>query len=157
MIEQRGRVIAATDQEIWVDGMPESACGSCSLKAGCGQRLLSGRTRRVRVRNELGAQVDDEVVIGIPKDILVKASILLYLIPMLVMLLMAVLTHRFLSAQDGWVLVAAAAGLGLGLAVAWRLAAAHRVRAVMRPRLLRRVAPARSWMPREAEGHARER
>src|SRR5690606_39112889 len=90
MIEERGRVIATNGEEAWIQTLQQSACNTCSAQKACGQKLLNtvtaGRAQQLKVANVLGVRVGDEVVVGIPESALLKASVILYLIPLLGMM-----------------------------------------------------------------------
>ena len=89
MIEEQGRVVALEAGAVWVQTIRQSTCQSCSAKAGCGQGLM----QRLGVGQQHGyvrcltddasLQVDDDVVIGVPEDAVVKSSMLVYLLPLL--------------------------------------------------------------------------
>jgi len=93
MLEATGRVVAVADGTAWVQTEVQSACGHCCAGAGCGTSALAGLLGRSRapvpVDNSVGAAVGDELVLGIDEDILVAASVTVYLLPLLAMLLAA--------------------------------------------------------------------
>jgi sigma-E factor negative regulatory protein RseC len=145
MIEEQGRVVAVNAQRAWVQTIRRSACNSCTAQKGCGQKLLnqigSSTALQITVLNSLNVQVGDDVIIGIPEGALLKASIMLYLIPLLVMVTAAALMAQLFSAADGWVLLAALTGLGGGFWVARRLSGRRTNDLDFQPRLIRRAPP----------------
>lgn len=88
MIEEQGRVVATEPGAVWVETVRRSTCSSCSANAGCGQGLMqrlgvgAGRAR-VRALSDLSLRVGDAVVLGIHEDLLLRASVLFYLFPLL--------------------------------------------------------------------------
>ena len=89
MIFETATVVAVESDAVWVDAVQKSACESCSARAGCGTSVLSkltGKTTRIRVLKELGyesePQVGEQVTIAIPGDVVVIASLLVYLLPL---------------------------------------------------------------------------
>lgn len=118
MIEEQGRVVALETGAVWVQTIRQSTCQSCSAKAGCGQGLM----QRLGVGQQHGyvrcltddasLQVDDDVVIGVPEDAVVKSSMLVYLLPLLALLAGAV-------AGEAWGELASVllAGLAFGIAL----------------------------------------
>lgn len=92
-----------------------SACETCSLKSGCGQsaltKLSSERCLELDVENSLGAKPGDEVMIAIPEQGLINASLRVYLMPLVLMLLAAVVADMVFEGQELWVMLAASAGL----------------------------------------------
>tara|TARA_R110000868_G_scaffold27506_1_gene104259 strand:+ start:21908 stop:22363 length:456 start_codon:yes stop_codon:yes gene_type:complete len=102
VIEEQGRVVAVEPGAVWVETVRKSTCSSCSVKAGCGQGLLeqlgaSGRRGYVRAVSDLQLNIGDAVVIGVREDLLVRGSLLVYLLPLLGLFAAAVLAE-----QAGW-------------------------------------------------------
>ncbi|WP_461515690.1 SoxR reducing system RseC family protein [Porticoccus sp.] len=117
MIKETGRVIALEPDGLWIETIQRSACHSCAVQKGCGQGALArfaGKPAAIRVlpgdcdlRN---VRPDDQVVIGIPEDVLVHGTLLIYLLPLL-MLVLGALVASTVSMSD--VVVAVGAILGL--------------------------------------------
>ncbi len=119
MIEEQGRVIAVEPGAVWVETLRKSTCSACSAKAACGQGLLNqlgagARRGYVRALSELSLQVGDAVVIGVREDLLVRGSVLVYLLPLLGLFLAAG-AAQWLALGEPVVILAAFAGL----LVAW--------------------------------------
>lgn len=125
MIEEQGRVVAVEDGAVWVETLRKSTCSSCSANAGCGQGLMDklgvGRSRGlVRALCNLRLEVGDSVVIGVREDLLVRGSLLVYLLPLAGLFVVALLAQA-LGAGEPQIVVAGLSGLGLGwLLVRWR-------------------------------------
>ncbi len=125
MLLERGEVVAVDDDAVWVQTLRRSTCGSCSARQGCGHSLLEsvGAQRQHRVRVLAGrltpaeCRVGDTVVIAIPESLLLKASFLLYLLPVCVMLAGAAGGAWLWPQQELASLAGAALGLILGLAI----------------------------------------
>jgi len=118
MIEERGQVVAVDGDFIVVQMQPRSSCSSCHVGSNCGTSVLARwfgqRTNRVRVRNTLGLQEGQGAVIGIHESVLLKASLLAYLMPMMAMVMAAMLAAQ-VGAGDGVVALSSMAGLVVGL------------------------------------------
>tara|TARA_B110000908_G_scaffold113784_1_gene133480 strand:+ start:176 stop:565 length:390 start_codon:yes stop_codon:yes gene_type:complete len=90
------------------------------MKSGCGQRLMNQATDCKRSRIELplpqdmALNVGDEVVLGIPQKAFIKASLLTFAMPLMIMLAFASLAQWGALSEPAAV-VAALLGLGLGL------------------------------------------
>lgn len=86
MLEENGIVISVSKGMAEVSVTPQSACGSCGASNGCGTSLIASllpeRSSRFRVKNPLGAQIGEQVVIGLHESTLQTASLILYLIPL---------------------------------------------------------------------------
>jgi sigma-E factor negative regulatory protein RseC len=119
MIEEPGRVIALESGAVWVETQRKSTCSGCSAKNGCGQGLmdrLGVRERRelIRALSDLQLQLGDPVVIGIREDVLLRGAILVYLFPLIVLFVSALIATE-LSAAEPYVILA---GLG-GFLFSW--------------------------------------
>ena len=120
MIEQVAHVQAIDQTSVWLDTLRLSTCNSCSMKSGCGQRLMNQVTDCKRSRIELPIpqymtlNVGDEVVLGIPQKAFIKASVLTFAMPLVWMLACALLA-QWLTLSEPATVVAALLGLGLGL------------------------------------------
>ena len=125
MIEEQGRVVAVEPGAVWVETVRKSTCSSCSVKAGCGQGLLeqlgaSGRRGYVRALSHLQLNVGDAVVIGVREDLLVRGSVLVYLLPLFGLFAAAVLAEQ-MALSEPWVIFSALIGFLLACcAVRWR-------------------------------------
>lgn len=122
MIRETGRVVALKGDKAWVQTIRASACESCSVRSGCGQRVLarasSGRASQVLVTNQLNARVGDEVTVAIAESALISASLLVYALPLVLMILGAVTGQQWLPQQDTGAIAGAIAGLAAGFGLA---------------------------------------
>lgn len=125
MIEEQGRVVAVEHGAVWVETVRKSTCSSCSVKAGCGQGLLeqlgaSGRRGLIRALCDMHLKVGDSVVIGVREDLLVRGSLLVYLLPLLGLFAAAVVAEQF-GLTEPWVIVSAFIGFAVTcMGVRWR-------------------------------------
>ena len=120
MIEQVAHVHAIDQSSVWLDTIRLSTCKSCSMKSGCGQRLMNQATDCKRSRIQLpmplamSLSVGDEVVLGIPQNAFIKASLLTFAMP-LVSMLGCTLLAQWLRLSEPVTVIVALLGLGLGL------------------------------------------
>ncbi|CEA01072.1 positive regulator for alginate biosynthesis MucC [Pseudomonas saudimassiliensis] len=117
MIEERGRVVSVEGKTLWVETIRRSACGSCQARAGCGQALLQrlggARQGLVRVLDDGGSRVGDEIVIGVPETAVVRGSSLVYLVPLLGLFGFSLLAQA-VGAGEPMIIIAGFVGLALG-------------------------------------------
>lgn len=126
MLKETGRVIAVKEDSLWVETIKRSTCGSCVAEKGCGQTLLQkigAKPTYLRIPLENNSRyqyhVNDVVAIGIPDDIIVKGSLLIYLLPLIFLLVFSGLAHTFKS-NDFLSIVAGIIGFTLGcLVIRW--------------------------------------
>lgn len=87
MIEETGRVLSIEDGFADVETIRTSSCTSCRARHGCGHHAIaqvsSSNRMRMRAIDPLSVEVGQSVVVGIPEDTLLQASVWMYLIPLL--------------------------------------------------------------------------
>ncbi len=118
MILETGTVVAVESDGLWVETIQKTACEACVAKKGCGTRVLSkltGKTNRIRVLlNQQPADrlsIGQDVTIAIPEDVIVKGSMLVYMLPVVCALAGA---WAFGSAGDLLSILGAFSGLLFG-------------------------------------------
>ncbi|MET0048131.1 MAG: SoxR reducing system RseC family protein [Sedimenticola sp.] len=141
MLEETASVVEANTEYLWVETSSRSGCSQCSsgsCTTSVVSKLFGMKRNRLRLENTLGAGTGDRVVIGIPDELLVRASVWAYLFPLLAMFVVSV-TGGLMGADEGFQALMAMMGLTAGFAlVRWSIArqgARHR----FRPSLLRIV------------------
>ena len=127
MLSEPAIVKRRVDDRVEVELLRESACAGCDLNQGCGTgalgRLLGRRTRPLLVSCDRELSPGDRVVLGLPEAALVRASLLVYGLPLLGMVIAAGVAHLWFELSEGLVVVCAAAGFFVGFRGASRLAA----------------------------------
>jgi len=114
MLTESARVIRRDGDRVELELQRVSACDNCELGQGCGTgalgRLLGRRSRPLVIETDQDCHAGDRVMLALPESALVRASLLLYGLPLLGLLLGGLVAMLFALAE--W-LVVAAAGLGL--------------------------------------------
>jgi sigma-E factor negative regulatory protein RseC len=143
MIEEKGRVVATEDGFAWVLTFSQSACHSCSAKAGCGQKLLShmsgGHAQQLKVANNLDVAVGDKVYVGISEQALLQTSLLVYCVPLLLFILCSGTAYSWLAESDGIAMLAGLTGLISGLFIVKILSFKLSCNPAYHPQLLRKT------------------
>lgn len=155
MITEAATVIRVADGSAWVSCDNQAGCQRCAEGRGCGggvfSRLLGDRLREVRV-DPAGHPLcaGDHVQIGVSELDLLRSSLMMYLVPLLTMLIMAVFVSSVVP--TGWRepggALAAAAGLFAGLALARRFGQRQQGRAAFGPRVIAQLSPSRAGAKR---------
>lgn len=141
MIEEQARVVSSEPGAAWVETVRRSTCGSCQARAGCGQALLQrlgggARQGYIRVLSDQPMQVGDQVIIGLPENAVVNASMCMYILPLLGLFSVAFLADRA-GLSEPWVILCAFFGLASGfVGVRW-YAWLQRSNPDMQPRIMR--------------------
>ncbi len=142
LLEETARVIEVSNGRLIAETASRSSCSHCgagSCSTSVVARLFGLRRNRLLIANTLGARVGDEVVVGIPDQVLVSASLLAYLLPLVAMLGVTAVGDRLGMGEFALSLLALA-GLALGFfTVRWHLRRSASQR--YEPRLVRIVAP----------------
>jgi sigma-E factor negative regulatory protein RseC len=120
MLKEQARIVAIDNEAVWVETIQLSTCGSCAAKKGCGQSLLASMEAKpnyLRVLLPAGDandyQLDQSVTIGLPENIVVNTSLLLYLLPLCLMLATSAFAHSYF-ASESLTIAMAVVGLSLG-------------------------------------------
>jgi sigma-E factor negative regulatory protein RseC len=85
MIEEQAIVTKIENRQVWVQGGQNSACGACLQKASCSTNAIGSvlNKKPVPVDCDLPLATGDKVMVAIDESLLLQASLLLYLMPLL--------------------------------------------------------------------------
>jgi sigma-E factor negative regulatory protein RseC len=87
MVEEQVVVTSIDEGGVWVEGVQQSACGSCSAKAGCGKHAMSQLGRKVSLwLPDVDLSVGQQVVVGLPEGAILRSTLALYGIPLIFLL-----------------------------------------------------------------------
>lgn len=140
MLEESATVVRTEGPWLWVETQPRSACSHCSSSGSCSTsmvaRLFGAKRNALRLRNDLQATVGQQVVIGIPDEVLRAASFQAYLVPLVAMILGVVVALQLGFGDPGQALFAFL-GLFSGLAWMGRVSGEASARKRYSPKLLR--------------------
>lgn len=145
MLTETGRVVAVENDSLWIETIRKSTCGSCQAQKGCGHGLINrisdGSRSYIRVLpGEIAPSacvINDQVRVGIPEEVILKGSFIVYLFPLACMLAGAASAVALFSGnQDLLAALGAIAGFGVGVGVVRWHAWAHRDDAALQPTLL---------------------
>ncbi|MGD2118581.1 MAG: SoxR reducing system RseC family protein [Chromatiales bacterium] len=102
MLEENATVVQCDADTVVVETISRSSCSHCSA-GSCGTSVLGSffglRRNLLQLPRTIDVQPGDQVVVGIPDTLLVKASVWAYLAPVLCMI-GAVLVAVTLGAED---------------------------------------------------------
>jgi sigma-E factor negative regulatory protein RseC len=150
MLTEVGRVVAVETEALWVETIRRTTCGSCAAQKGCGHGLLNRVTdgKRSYIRVLPGAvattacSVDDEVIISIPEEIILRGSLIAYVLPLVCMMTGAVgLAGIIPDQQDMAAALGALGGLAVGFGLVRWHGLTHRHDPGFQPVLLKVIQP----------------
>ena len=90
MATEHGIVIRTDSQGAWVKTIKSGACEGCTARGSCHSLGDSGEVE-VEAINEAGAKVGDRIVLSLETASLLKATFLLYVFPILLLIIGAVI------------------------------------------------------------------
>ena len=142
MIEETASVVRVEAGVAWVATRSRSACGHCGAGNDCGTamvaKLFGEKENLLRLDNPLDARVGERVVIGVSDSMLLKASALAYLMPLLA-LIGAVALGQWSGLGEDLSTLLGFVGLGLGLWLTNYITGGSRSRKAYCPVMLRRA------------------
>jgi sigma-E factor negative regulatory protein RseC len=115
MIEESASVVEVRGGRALVQTVRSSGCEHCAARGACAG-LGGGREARVWVEDPLGVHPGERVVVAVPEGAVVRASIWVYLVPVVALLLGALLGNA-LAPRIGLSPDLGAAGLGVAAMV----------------------------------------
>jgi len=117
MVEESASVLSVENDIVWVQAIQQSACGSCQAQKGCGHSLLAKvGQKEIKIpvaRNGLDVTANDHVIIGVPEQAILKSSLIMYGIPLMLMIFVAMFA-TLLQASEGVVILLSFSSLLLG-------------------------------------------
>ncbi|MDH3355415.1 MAG: SoxR reducing system RseC family protein [Chromatiales bacterium] len=141
MVEAQGHVVKVGEKTVWVETQIKSGCNHCSAKSGCGTGILSSvlgkRRPQVQVENSLDVKLGESVIVAVEEEGIVAGSLLLYLLPLFMMMVLAAVGDAL--SGEGWAIILAMLGLVSGLLIARTVTKGPSVAKQLRPVLVRRV------------------
>ena len=120
MIEEAALVSQVHGSRVWIEVDRRSACAACASSDGCGQKRINDwfPSKRVTVEvdnpNNLIVSPGQTVTVGLEEGALVKASLILYLLPLLGLIISPILLSIF-GFSEIFQIVGAILGFTVGL------------------------------------------
>lgn len=110
-------VVAVRGDEVTVEAAVKTTCSACQAQSDCGtgaiSRAMSPKTQRLTLRSPVPCKVGQLVTIGVPEAGIMSASVWLYVMPLIVLLLSAIVFDVILPlaglSNELWTLLFSAA------------------------------------------------
>ncbi|MES9987825.1 MAG: SoxR reducing system RseC family protein [Candidatus Thiodiazotropha endolucinida] len=140
MLEETAMVVEANTDYLWVETHSRSGCSQCSSSCTTSvvSKLFGMKRNRLKLENTLGVVAGDRVVVGIPDELLVRASVWAYLFPLLAMFAVSA-TGNVMGVDEGAQALLAIVGLAAGFVLVRWHTSRQGTRRRFRPSLLRIV------------------
>jgi sigma-E factor negative regulatory protein RseC len=126
MIEEQA-IVTGTDGDMAIIQMQRhNACSGCELNNGCGTgaigRLLGHRSKPLSIRNRDNLKSGDRVVLGMPDKAFLKASLLIYGLPLAGLMSAGMISQWLFADSEIYVVIFSAVGFIAGLASSGQIA-----------------------------------
>lgn len=143
MIETLARVVDINGEQVTVEAVQSSACDGCHNQdcgTGAVNQALGVKTHRMTLACEHKVQMGDQVVLAIPERGLVLASLLVYILPLVCVIVTLLVAEPFLASEGSGelplIILSLMAGLsGFMLARVW--AARLQAKQLLEPQVIR--------------------
>jgi sigma-E factor negative regulatory protein RseC len=118
MLEELATVVKIENGQVWVNPQISSGCGSCMQKASCTSSLFGRffKPRVIAVESNFPLVIGDNVMVSIDESLLLNASLLLYLFPLVAMMVGAGIAESLFE-SDSYVAIAGLGSLFVALGV----------------------------------------
>ncbi|WP_262963967.1 SoxR reducing system RseC family protein [Methylobacter psychrophilus] len=102
MIEELAVVVKIENHQVWVESGQNNACGGCQQKASCTTNAIGSvlKKKSVPVDCNIQLKTGDEVMVAIDENLLLRASLLLYLMPLIALFTGAGIADWLLTDND---------------------------------------------------------
>ncbi len=134
-------IVSSVDRDfVFLDTKNSASCSNCSSKSGCGSvsSIFTFKPRnKLRINNTLKLKQGDSVIIAMASDKLLFATVLMYLLPLILMFMFSLLAKIFIGETAS--IIAGLFGLFSGLFWVKRFTQQSEVAKQFQPRLIRKI------------------
>ncbi len=104
MIEELAIVVKIENHQVWVESGSKSACGGCQQKTSCTTNAIGSVLKKKSVPVDCGIQlkIGDQVMVAIDENLLLRASLLMYFVPLMALFTGAGIADSLLG-TDLWI------------------------------------------------------
>ncbi|MEE9326625.1 MAG: SoxR reducing system RseC family protein [Cocleimonas sp.] len=124
----------------------QSACGACASKSSCGQSSILNSSPKqknvLRIYSQLSLQAGDTVIIGIKPNQLLLATVMMYILPLIVFIIFAVI-GKYLGGEHTSIL-AGLFGLFCGIFFLRKYVSQNKISNQFQPKILNKVVSIKS-------------
>lgn len=134
-------VVSYTEGEFaFLETHNNPSCDNCSSKSGCGQvsSIFTFKPKnKLKVNNTFNLKAGDEVIVAMPYDKLLKATFLMYVLPLLLLFMFALIAKLALGEPAS--MIAGILGLLTGLLLVNKYSQQKIIADQYRPKLIRKI------------------
>ena len=134
-------IVSSVDGDyVFLETQNSASCGNCSSKSGCGNvsSIFTLKTRnKLKINNTLKLKEGDSVIVALATDKLLKATVIMYLLPILSMFAFSLLAKLFLGETAS--ILMGLTGLFLGILWVKKFTQQSETAQQFQPKLVRKV------------------
>ncbi|MDP5143997.1 SoxR reducing system RseC family protein [Rheinheimera baltica] len=123
MVEEIATVVSCSDEGVWLTTTPVATCNTCQVNDDCGTgivaKTLTARKHHFFVPCTLKLLPGEQVKIGLAEQSLLMAALMVYMLPLLLLLTLALLANA-LGLNEGGVVLFGFSGGFAGFIIARR-------------------------------------
>ena len=124
MLEEVAKVIKVQGNQLLIEPVGKSTCQSCQVRSSCGHQSLTKFLARhtstsllwIRSPSHRAVLVGDEVLVSIPEGVVIRSTLLVYMLPLILGFVGALLGQWYASPMMGepGTILGSVIGLALG-------------------------------------------
>lgn len=138
--EEKATVSHIVGDFVFLETQNSASCDNCSSKSGCGQlsSLFTYKPKnKLKVNNTLKLKEGDKVIVAMPSRKLLKATMLMYLMPLLLLFTSSLIAKLAIGELAS--IIAGISGLFIGLIIVNRYSNQQSIALEFQPKLIRKI------------------
>jgi sigma-E factor negative regulatory protein RseC len=135
MLEETVTVMKATSEHVWLVGTESKACSACAQHTTCSALASFSKKSPLVLNNNLKLECGEQAILAFEERQLVKATVFLYILPLIALVLTTSLMDTVLKGDDALVALAGFSGLAMSFVLLHRLLPQHIIRPVLRAKV----------------------
>lgn len=138
--EETALVIKTDSDFAYLETQNATSCGNCSTKTGCGSvsAIFTFKPRnQLKINNTLGLKTGDSVIVAMPSDKLLIATVLMYLLPLLSLFVFSYVAKLFFGEVAS--IIMGLVGLFLALMIIKRFTQRDNFASYFQPKMIRQI------------------
>jgi len=138
--EEKAIVSHIEGEFVFLETQNKASCDNCSSKSGCGQisSILTFKPKnKLKVNNTLKLKKGDAVIVSMPSNKLLKATILMYLLPLSLLFILALAMKLILGESAS--ILGGISGLFIGLFIVNKYSQQNSMAEQFQPTLIRKI------------------
>ena len=140
--EEKAIVSHVKGDYVFLETQNTTSCDNCSTKSGCSQvsSIFTFKSKnKLRMKNSLSLKQGDAVIIAMAPDKLMLATVLMYLLPLVLLFVFSFIAKLLLGENAS--IIFGLVGLFFGLFLVKQFTQQKAIAAMFQPKLVRKIIP----------------